>query len=302
MLDASAPVLTRGIKVGNVVRVILNPDNVKEVLVTLDIKSSIHLPPETKAILMSTGLLGGKAIDLKFDRPCDADCLPNKSYIPGIKSSVLGTMLPKEELKEYLKITGEQLSTILDTSTVKGQAGLVVNDLITTMDQLAKISTQLNTVIVASSKNIQGTLKNVDQISAALAKNANSLSQTILNLEGITDKLNKSNPDQLVSNANQTILESKKVIKELSTTLEQSQKTVASLNQTLGLINNGQGTMGKLMKDQSLYNNLEKTSKNLDFLLQDLRLNPQRYIHVSVFRGKAEKYEAPLLDPANPIK
>jgi len=298
MLDASAPVLTRGIKVGSVTKVVLNPKNIHEVLVTLDIKDEIQLPPDTKAILMSTGLLGGKAIDLQFDHFCNGDCLPNKSFITGIKSSVLATMLPKEELKEYLKITGDQLGGLLDTSNSKGQIGHIVNDMRKTMAEMAKISLSLNQILAENAKNIHGTMQNIDQITTTLAKNSNALGQTISNFEQISNKINQSNPGQLVQNLDQTILESKKSIKDLSSTLEESKKTINGLNQTISQINNGQGTLGKLIQDKSLYNNLEKTSKNLDLLLQDLRLNPQRYIHVSVFRGKGENYVKPTDDPA----
>lgn len=298
MLDASAPVLARGIKIGSVVKVGLNSKNVNEVLVTLDIKDEINLPPDTKAVLMSTGLLGGKAIDLQFQRFCETDCLPNKSYIQGIKASMLGTMLPKEELKEYLKITGDELGGLLDTASTKGQIGHIVNDMTTTMEQLANMSKQINQMINLSSKNIQNSVKNMDVLTSALAKNASALSQSIVNFEQISSKINNSNPNQLIQNMDQTVIESKKAIQELSNTLTQSQKTLSSLNQTVSQLNEGQGTLGKLMKDQTLYNNLDKTTKNLDFLLQDLRLNPQRYIHVSVFRGKGEKYEKPENDPA----
>ena len=63
-------------------------------------------------------------------------------------------------------------------------------------------------------------------------------------------------------------------------------------------LQDGKGTMGKLMKDQALYDNLNSTSKNLDLLMQDFRLNPKRYVNVSVFGKKQKEYEVPENDPA----
>jgi phospholipid/cholesterol/gamma-HCH transport system substrate-binding protein len=63
-------------------------------------------------------------------------------------------------------------------------------------------------------------------------------------------------------------------------------------------IENGNGTLGKLVKDEALYNNLNGASRELDLLLQDFRLNPKRYVNVSVFGKKQKEYEVPEADPA----
>jgi len=70
------------------------------------------------------------------------------------------------------------------------------------------------------------------------------------------------------------------------------------LNATLARLEDGEGTMGKLLKSEELYDNLNRTVQNLDFLLQDVRLNPERYIKVSVFGKKSEQYSKPEDDPA----
>ena len=59
----------------------------------------------------------------------------------------------------------------------------------------------------------------------------------------------------------------------------------------------GKGTMGKLLSDDAMYTNLTKTSKELELLLQDLRLNPTRYVNVSVFGKKNKPYTAPVVEP-----
>ena len=84
----------------------------------------------------------------------------------------------------------------------------------------------------------------MDVLTSTLAKNASALSQSIVNFEQISSKINNSNPNQLIQNMDQTVIESKKAIQELSNTLTQSQKTLSSLNQTVNQLNEGQGTLG----------------------------------------------------------
>ena len=71
---------------------------------------------------------------------------------------------------------------------------------------------------------------------------------------------------------------------------------VQNVNKVMDDLQAGNGTMGKLLKDEGLYTNLNKTSKELELLLQDLRLNPTRYINVSVFGKKNKPYQAPVND------
>ena len=85
----------------------------------------------------------------------------------------------------------------------------------------------------------------------------------------------------------------------LAETVTDFQTTVTRLNGLLGKIEKGEGSLGKLANDEKLYNNLADASRELDLLLQDFRLNPKRYVNVSVFGKKQKDYELPEDDPAN---
>jgi len=97
--------------------------------------------------------------------------------------------------------------------------------------------------------------------------NNQQLNNIFGNLDRITDDVAKSN------------------VKETMTNLQQS---IAQLNKVLGSIERGEGSIGQLVKNDSLYNNIESSTHNLNLLLEDLRLNPKRYVQVSVF-GKKDK-------------
>lgn len=71
------------------------------------------------------------------------------------------------------------------------------------------------------------------------------------------------------------------------------ENTLSSINTMMSELQSGKGTMGKLMKDENLYNNLSNASRELELLLQDVRLNPTRYINVSLFGKKNKPYVAP---------
>ena len=78
---------------------------------------------------------------------------------------------------------------------------------------------------------------------------------------------------------------------ELNKVIADAQTTLNNLNTLLADIEGGKGTIGKLMKDEALYKDLDKSAKQLELLLQDFRLNPKRYVHFSIFGKKAKVYE-----------
>ena len=92
--------------------------------------------------------------------------------------------------------------------------------------------------------------------------------------------------------------ETQLAIKKLQSTLDNTDQMVVSMRGVINKVNNGEGSLGRLLNDQQLYTNLENTTQNLSLLLQDLRLNPKRYVNVSVFGKKGKEYTLPENDPA----
>lgn len=291
MLDASAPVLARGIKVGSVIKVALKPDNPDSVVVTLDVKADIQLPKDAKAVLVSTGLMGGKAVELRFTHHCQDDCLPNKGFIQAETQSLLGGMIQTDEVKSYFKGLGPELDTLMNNSQLGSNVNKSSVDLAITLQNFAEISRQLQSLLKSSDRHIQSSLQNIDKLTNSLVANTKSIDKTLSNLSTITEQLKEADPGKLVKNSDQAI-------QEINKTVTEAKGAVKQLSNLLTEIDKGQGSLGKLIKDPALYKNLEKSSKNIDLLLQDMRLNPNRYIHISVFGGKNKQYEKPAQDPA----
>ena len=114
---------------------------------------------------------------------------------------------------------------------------------------------------------------------------------------------NKSKLDSSITNIN-TITTNFSAISDsiaqvgLSNTIRSLETTIGNMDKMLAKIESGEGTLGQLVNNEELYNNLSEASKELDLLLQDFRLNPKRYVNVSVFGKKQKEYEVPEADPA----
>lgn len=299
-MDASAPVLIRGFKIGSVTKINLDPENADWILVTIEVKRELKLPQNTKAILVSQGLMGGKALILDYKEICVSDCLPDKSFIPGEIAGMLSSMISKEEVNEYAQSVGGELNKILDTSAANTntQLAATVKNIHSILANLAHATTRINHILERSSGGIEKSMQNLEAITAALARNTESLSSTIQNLDKISSGVAAAEPGKMIRSADQTLQESKKTLEQLTQTVSESKKTMTQLNQVLADLNSGKGSLGKMINDPALYQNLNRTTKNLDLLLQDLRLNPKRYIHVSVFGKDGTPYEKPTEDPA----
>ena len=107
---------------------------------------------------------------------------------------------------------------------------------------------------------------------------------------------NQTNLNATLTNANKITTDLSKVSgqlseAELNKVITNAQTTLTNLNTLLADVEGGKGTIGKLLKDEALYKDLDKSAKQLELLLQDLRLNPKRYLHFSVFGKKAKVYE-----------
>jgi phospholipid/cholesterol/gamma-HCH transport system substrate-binding protein len=151
----------------------------------------------------------------------------------------------------------DNVNQVLDTKS-KENLRKSLSDLSGTIAQFKETSIGLNSIVVQNKSKINGTMTNLEKASDNFVK--------------VSDSLTKIN---------------------ISQTVKSLQKTLVNVDKLLGEMQAGKGTMGKLIKDDALYNNFNKTSKELELLLQDLRLNPTRYVNVSLFGKKNKPYVSP---------
>ncbi len=142
------------------------------------------------------------------------------------------------------------------------------NSIAATLASLEATSKKVDNLVGSEGSRISAILANVESISNNLRQNNQKISSILDNVNSITDQVAAANFKQTIENAN---------------------KAVADLQVIVGKINQGEGTLGMLVNDTKMYENLNNASKNLDNLMIDLKANPKRYVHFSIFGGGNKK-------------
>jgi phospholipid/cholesterol/gamma-HCH transport system substrate-binding protein len=305
-MPISAPVLVSGYQVGTVSSIVLDPSDMKTVIVEMDVEKNFNIPSNTVATLVSLGLMGQKGISLKMSGPCSgADCAKSGDYFKSRVVGMMEGMLGENAMSDVFKGVGDGIGSAFDTINQRltdpnndGKLTSILNNIDDLSAALIETSKNLNGLIYSTNKNLGGLATNMNAVVTNLENNNSAIEAILKNAAGVTGQLNDSDIKGAVSNLNNTLTSADKAMGSLDKTLKGLDNTLANFQKISADINSGKGTMGKLIKDQALYDNLTRTSANLDFLLQDFRLNPKRYVNVSVFGKKQKEYEVPEEDPA----
>ncbi|MBK8346419.1 MAG: MCE family protein [Saprospiraceae bacterium] len=301
-LNVSSPVLVNGYKIGTVTKIKLNQNDVKKMDVYYLIDSDYKIPKNAIANLKSLGFVSGKGIFLDFTKECNgSDCAGNGDEIKGGNIGLLGAMLGDSDVSEYGTELTKSVGAIISNIGKEGETGAInetFRQLEMTTRNLNHLTQSTNTLIAQSSQNLKKTIDNMASVSAALAKSNQKIEGLLANIDKITGDIAKSNVGNTISKTNETLDASKGAITELKTTLNSANAALTDLSGVLTKVQKGDGSMAKLMNDKKLYENMEATTKNLNLLLQDLRLNPKRYAHFSLFGKKQKEFTLPENDPA----
>ncbi|MGB5498207.1 MAG: MlaD family protein [Maribacter sp.] len=272
-LQPGTSVSINGFNVGTV-NDIRFKDESGNLLVTFSVNNDFTFSKNSKAELYDTGIIGGKGIQIKpvFDGARDAqagDTLISDTK-PGLTELVQQKLTPLQQKIEGAFTNADTLlmnvNEVLDAKT-KSDLRESISGLNKLMKSLEGSAEVLNDLLKNNQGKLDSSLTNFNELSLNFAK--------------ISDSLNNAG---------------------LGRTLASLESTVSNLDKILGKLEKGDGSLGKLMKDEQLYNNLNNASKELDLLLQDFRLNPKRYVNVSVFGKKQKDYTLPDNDPAEKIE
>lgn len=251
-MTPSSPVYANGYRVGVVEKVIYDYTKPGNIVATLAINSKLKLNRETRAEITSD-VLGNVQVELKFG-PNPLDILSPGDTIVGIVQS--GTV---------------------------GKVAQMVPQIQEMLPKLDSILTNINTLL--SDAALKNTLKNVEQITGHLTETTRQLSL-------LTASVNQQMP-QMLTKVDGVLANTEGLTQQLNSldvaaTMEKVDKTLANVQQLTDALNSNQGTLGLLMRDPQLYNNLNVTMGDADKLLIDLKEHPKRYVHFSIF-GKKDK-------------
>ncbi|WP_134088752.1 MlaD family protein [Olivibacter sp. XZL3] len=266
-LSVSKPVMVNGYQIGRVSKMTLQPNG--EILTEFKINHDYAIPANTIARIASTDLLGGKAIVFELgdskNYAQDGDTLQ-----ANIQRNILEQVEPVQKKAEaVVAVLDSVLTSINNTINADFQHNFnrSIASIANTLNTLEHTTTQVDAIVGTQRTKLSNILSNVEAISANFKNNNDRITAILTNLETVTDGVAKANFEQTIQNAN---------------------TAVADLQHIVDNINNGKGSVGLLLNDEELYNNLNNASKNLDCLMLDLREHPSRYVHFSIF-GKKNK-------------
>lgn len=267
-LTKSAAITLNGLAVGKIADIKLAANQSGKMEVSFQVDSDIPVTKSTLASLYEPGFIGGKQIMLLLNS--DDTTLAPSGYV--LKGTVKSGMT--ELVAEKLAPIQQKLELFLERSTVlltnvnsvlddKAKADIKnsIAELNATMQEMHKLSASANKLVNDNSKNMNAAMADIKTTSGNFAK--------------ISDSLQKA---------------------DLGKTVRTLESSLEKVNVLLTNLNEGKGTMGKLAKDEALYTNLQKTAKEMELLLQDVRLHPTRYVNVSLFGKKEKPYKTPVSD------
>lgn len=251
-------VYANGYSVGTIRGLQFNYENNAEVIAAIELDDKLRLPKGTKAELVSP-LMGGVVLNLILG-PNPVDVLNPRDTIVG--GPHLGALDKAGDLMPSVEAMLPKLDSILaNVNALTGDAALqqTLANAAALTDNLVRTSQALDAIMA---NQVPATLNNVNTLTGNLAK---------IDVDGTVKNVNGT-----VTTLNTTLTDAQKVMAELQTTLADVQRQLTSTN----------GTAGALLNDRELYDRLNRTVASADSLVTDLKANPKRYVHFSVFGKK----------------
>ncbi len=248
-LSTGDAVLFRGISIGTVDSLTIDPDGV---LVTMKLKGKPAIPRDSRFFIKSSSLLGDKVVEIR----------------PGSSP---------ENLRPNNGVKGSSESGLLGLASNAGQVQHQISTILTNIDNLSGASTL---------KSVYGTIDNLNQtivtLQGILADNRLALKSTMDNLSAISGESRKP-VYETIKTLDATIRSIDRTSIELQSAIRQTSSSLSALNGVLSQVEAGRGTLGKLVKDDSLYVEMKDAVAQFRALVQDIKKNPQKYVTVKLF-------------------
>ncbi|RLD66900.1 MAG: hypothetical protein DRI84_03775 [Bacteroidetes bacterium] len=270
-LNISNPVIVNGFNIGRVSDLYFQEDDAQaHIVVIIQITSDIKIPKNSLARINSD-FLGVNTIEIQLgDSPIEAvygdtlDGMIASSLQEEFSQQLLPFKLKAEKMMASMDSVLEGFRYIFNRET-QDNLGKAIKSIYVTFENMEKASDELNKMMVEERLRLLQVMDNVKEITGNLASNSREIDNILNNFSDISDSLAKV---------------------DFARTINDVDKALISFTEITDKINRGEGTLGQLVQNDTLYFELEKASKELNLLLEDMKLNPSRYVKVSVFGGK----------------
>lgn len=264
-LSKSNEVKINGYVIGSVFEIKTKDKDMSGIVASINLTQDVNIPVDSKA-LISTPLVGASFI-----------------------------VIEKGSSTEYLQ-NGDTLTTRVDVGIlddVKAQLTPTLTKVRSSLDTLNSVLNNVNKLLSSDNRNnIEQTLSNLNQASSALNglldNQTGVLSKTLNNAKDLTESLKKNTDDINATIDNAKKASEKLAALDLQSTVDNLNGTITQFKAVIAKFDNKDGTLGALLNDKTLYNNLKNATLSMEILLDDLRTHPKRYVNLSIF-GRKDK-------------
>lgn len=277
-LEISSPVKVKGFRIGNVYSIDASDENISEVIVAINVDQKVNIPVNSLAVINGS-LTGSTSLNINPGNSTAyikvGDTLrsePSADLMSKLNSSVDPVLANIKQAVDSLKMVLSSFNSVFDEGNKANLKAVIAN--------LKNTSANLTELLDSKDGSLAKTLKNAETFTTNLNKNNENLNATIENFKTTSKKFSEL---------------------ELKETINGLNNTVTQLKDVMEKINKGEGSLGLLVNDKKLYNNLQNTVRSLNILLDDLKTHPKRYVSFSVFgrKDKGTPLNAPLADSTN---
>jgi phospholipid/cholesterol/gamma-HCH transport system substrate-binding protein len=284
----SNPVYVNGYQVGSVFEIENTDKNLSNILVTIKLKDYYMIPDNSVAVIKEN-MLGTPSIDIKLGTS-PKGMLTGDTIATVAEPGLLGGLSSKiEPVADQLKNTLQSLDQVIKNingvfdPTTKNNLQSVIANMNATTASLVGSSVSIEKMLNEQSGSIYQSMKNVNSFTKNLSENNDKLSRSMTNIEKTTEQFSQA---------------------DIKGSVAQLKLAMEKLNSVLAKADSKEGSLGKLLNDKTLYDNLNNSVHSANILLDDLRVHPKRYVQLSVF-GKKDKtgpLMAPLTDITKPVQ
>lgn len=250
-LQESSRVTMRGVDIGNVSKITLGRDSV-EVVLNIERSYVDMIPDNSIAEICASGIMSG--VEVAILQGDSSDIIASGSVLQGrVKPDMLGALTDKgTALMEGMSQTVESVNRLLAINS---------ENLTSFVSNLERVGLSISSIVEATAGNIDNAMADIEQFTSALAESTDNIERIVANFDAVTADVAERD-----------------IVAKLSTALD-------SLNGVLTAVSSGDGTASQLIADKQLYNSLTEAGSNLGALLEDVKENPARYVHFSLFGG-----------------
>jgi len=265
-LHESTNVALNGYEIGKVTGIKLLSSNPVRICAEILVTEDLDIPEDSKLEVAQKDVLGGMIVNLHLGQSAKmahrGDTLG--CYLAGGMLDGVGDLVAQlQSVVASVDTIGQNLKLAFRTEDSLNGGTMIKN----TLENLEHTTADLSKLLADNGGKVTNVVAQLQTLTKTLSEASPKIDAIVANVDNISDSLAKSNIRTLVNNA---------------------QNTLDNANQILATVKNGQGTVGQLVNNDSLYSNINKTIESLDLLVKDLKANPSKYINVTVF-GKREK-------------